>query len=165
MSMVKIRKATLKDLKQITSIYNEAIVKTVATFDTNIKSLQEQKIWFENHGLKNPIIVAEQNKIVVGWTSLSQWSDRCAYSNTAELSLYVKKEYQSKGIGKKLMESVLNEGKKVGLHVVIARITEGNKQSIILHEKFGFEHIGIMKEVGKKFGKNLDVYLMEKIYK
>ena len=163
--MVKIRKATLKDLKQITIIYNEAIANTVATFDTKIKSLQDQKIWFENHGLKNPIIVAEQNKIVVGWASLSQWSDRCAYSNTVELSLYVKKEYQSKGIGKKLMESVLNEGKKVGLHVVIARITEGNKQSIILHEKFGFERIGIMKEVGQKFGKILDVYLMEKIYK
>ena len=163
--MLKIRKATLKDLKEITKIYNEAILKTVATFDTEIKSLKEQKIWFENHGFKNPILVAEQNKLVVGWGSLSQWSDRCAYSDTAEISLYVKEKYQGQGIGKKLMESLIIEGKKVGLHTIIARITQGNKLSIHLHEKFGFEHIGIMKEVGQKFGKRLDVYLMEKIYK
>ena len=163
--MLKIRKAKLTDLKEITKIYNEAILKTVATFDTEIKSLQEQKIWFESHGLKNPIIVAEQNGIIIGWASLSQWSDRCAYSDTAEISLYVKEKYQGRGIGKKLMESIIIEGKKVGLHAIIARITEGNKLSIHLHDKFGFEHIGVMKEVGKKFGKRLDVYLMEKIYK
>jgi phosphinothricin acetyltransferase len=163
--MVKIRRAIIKDLKEITDIYNEAILKTDATFDTEIKSIQEQKIWFKNHGIKNPILIAEQNGSVVGWASLSQWSDRCAYSDTAELSLYVKEEYQGKGFGKKLMESILKEGKKTGLHAIIARITQGNKLSIQLHEKFGFEHIGIMKEVGQKFGKRLDVYLMEKIYK
>jgi len=164
-NMLKIRKATLKDLKEITKIYNEAILNSVATFDTEIKSLQEQKIWFENHGSKNPILVAEQNGLVVGWASLSKWSDRCAYSDTAEISVYVKEKYQGKGIGKKLMQSIIIEGEKVGLHAIIARITQGNKLSIHLHEKFGFEHIGVMKEVGQKFGKRLDVYLMEKIYK
>ena len=164
-NMVKIRKAKLKDLEGITKIYNEAIQKTVATFDTEIKSLQEQKIWVEDHGSKNPIMVAEQNKIIVGWASLSKWSDRCAYSDTAEISLYVTEKYQGKGIGKKLMVSIINEGRKSGLHAIIARITQGNKLSIHLHEKFGFKHVGIMKEVGQKFGKRLDVYLMEKIYK
>src|SRR4030042_5586710 len=120
--MLKIRKAKLKDLNEITKIYNEAILKTVATFDTEIKSLQEQKTWFENHGLKNPIFVAEYNGFVVGWASLSQWSDRCAYSDTAEISLYVKTKYRGKGIGKKLMESILKEGEKVGLHAIIPRI-------------------------------------------
>ena len=165
MNMVKIRKAKLKDLEEITKIYNEAILKTVSTFDTEIKSIQEQKLWFENHGSKNPILVAEKNGFVIGWASLSQWSDRCAYSDTAEISLYVKEKYQGKGIGKKLMESIIIEGKKAGLHAIIARITQGNKLSIYLHELFGFKHIGVMKEVGQKFGKRLDVYLMEKIYK
>lgn len=163
--MLKIRKAKLKDLKQITEIYNEAILKTNATFDTKKKSLKEQKKWFEDHGQKNPILVAEKNGFIVGWASLSKWSDRCAYSETAEISLYVKEKYQGKGIGKNLMEAILKEGKKAGLHAIIARITEGNNLSIHLHEKFGFEHIGVMKEVGKKFGKRLDVYLMEKLYK
>lgn len=96
--MLTIRPANLKDLKDITDIYNEAILKTAATFDTEIKSLKEQKKWFENHGPKNPIIVAEQNGIIVGWASLSKWSDRCAYSDTAEISIYVKEKYQGKGI-------------------------------------------------------------------
>jgi len=164
LDMITVRKATLDDLNDITEIYNEAILKTVATFDMETKSLKEQKIWFKSHGPKNPILVAEQDGFVVGFASLSEWSDRCAYSDTAEVSLYVKEEHQGRGIGKKLMKAIIKEGAKAGLHAVIARITEGNEKSIFLHESVGFESIGIMKEVGYKFGKRLDVYLMEKIY-
>ena len=163
--MLKIRHATLEDLQDITEIYNEAIRKTVATFDTQTKTLEEQKKWFIEHGSKNPIIVAEQNGAIVGWAALSKYSTKCAYSDTAEISLYVKDEYQGKGIGKKLMEKIIEKGRKVGIHAVIARITEGNKISILLHESAGFKHVGIYKEVGYKFGKRLDVYLMEKIYR
>ena len=162
--MLVIRNAMLDDLDSITKIYNDAIINTVATFDTEIKTIEEQIQWFEGHGKKNPILVAEDNGIVIGWAALSKYSTRCAYSNTAEISLYVRKKDQGKGIGKKLMESIIKEGKKAGLHVIIARITDGNKKSIHLHESVGFNHIGIMKEVGNKFGKCLDVYLMQKIY-
>jgi phosphinothricin acetyltransferase len=162
--MLTIRKATTKDLMEITIIYNEAIMKTVATFDTELKTIDEQKKWFERHGPKNPIIVAELNKKVVGWAALSEWSDRCAYSDTAEISFYVLEKHQSKGIGRKLIEAIVKEGEKSGLHTLIARITEGNKISVNLHKSVGFEHIGIMKECGNKFGKRLDVYLMQKIY-
>ncbi len=62
------------------------------------------------------------------------------------------------------MKHIIKKGESINLHVLIARITEGNENSIHLHESFGFEHIGVMKEVGKKFGKILDVYLMQKIY-
>jgi len=163
--LLKTRKATIKDIQDITDIYNEAIEKTNATFDTEIKTLNEQKKWFNNHGSKNPIIVAEQNGTVVGWAALSQYSTKCAYSDFAEISLYVKKEHQRKGIGKKLMKNIVEEGKKAGLHALLARITEENKISIKLHEDVGFTHVGILKEAGYKFGKRLDVTLMEKIYK
>ncbi|UCD13979.1 MAG: N-acetyltransferase [Thermoplasmatales archaeon] len=163
--MLKIRQAKLEDIVAITDIYNEAILKTVATFDTKIKTLDEQKSWFLHHGPKNPILVAEQDDVIVGWASLSEWSDRCAYSDTAELSLYILEKNQGKGIGRKLLEAIIQEGKKAGLHTVIARITEGNETSVHLHESVGFFHIGIMREVGLKFDKRLDVYLMQKIYK
>jgi L-amino acid N-acyltransferase YncA len=163
--MVLLRSATIGDLDAITEIYNEAIIKTVATFDTELKTIEEQKKWFDDHGSKNPILVAEENGVLVGWASLSKWSDRCAYSDTAEISLYVKEEYQGKGIGRRLMEAIIKEGEKNGLHTVIARITEGNESSFHLHRSVGFTHIGIMKEVGRKFGKRLDVHLMQKIYK
>ena len=163
--MLNIRQATINDLDSITEIYNEAITKTEATFDTETKTLEEQRKWFEDHGPKNPILIAELDGLIVGWASLSKYSDRCAYSDTAEISVYVREEDQKKGVGRNLMEAILEEGEKGGLHTVIARITEGNESSVHLHKSMGFEHIGIMKEVGLKFGKRLDVHLMEKIYK
>ncbi len=163
--MLKIRNASIEDLDEITNIYNEAIQKTVATFDTKEKSIDEQKIWFQDHGSKNPMIVAEEDGNILGWAALSKYSTRCAYSDTAEISLYVREKHQGRGIGKKLIEKIIQKGEKAGLHVVLARITEGNEKSIYLHKSVGFEHVGIMKEVGMKFGKRLDVYLMQKLYK
>lgn len=162
--MLIIRPANPEDLDSITQVYNEAVQKTVATFDTEPKTLQEQRAWFEYHGLKHPIFVAELDGVVTGWASLSKWSDRWAYSDTAEISLYVKEEFRGRGMGRKLLEAIVRQGEKVGLHTIIARIAEGNRVSIHLHELLGFEHIGIMREVGRKFGRLLDVYLMQKIY-
>jgi phosphinothricin acetyltransferase len=163
--MMRIRLAGLDDLEGITEIYNDAILKTTATFDTETKTLDEQKQWFEEHDLKYPILVAEKDGlIIVGWVSLSQWSGRCAYSDTAEISVYVREAYRGKGIGKKLVKAALQHGEKAGLHTVIARIADSNVISIHIFETFGFSHIGIMKEVGKKFEKLIDVCLMQKIY-
>lgn len=163
--MVNIRSATLKDLKGITKIYNQMILNTVATFDIEPKTFNEQKKWFTEHGFKNPILVAEIDKEIVGFASLSKYSDRCAYSDTVELSVYVKEEYQGKGIGKKLIKEIVEAGEKTGLHAIISRIVNGNKKSIYLHEIVGFKYIGTLKEVGYKFNRLLDVYLMEKILK
>ena len=162
--MLTIRPAKLEDLNGITQIYNEAVQKTVATFDTEPKTIGEQKVWFENHGPKHPILVAESDGVISGWASLSKWSDRLAYADTGEISLYVTEEFRSRGIGRKLLEAVVAEGERAGLHTIIARIAGGNRVSIHLHESLGFEHIGIMREVGRKFGKLLDVYLMQKVF-
>ena len=163
--MLKIRKALIGDVEGITDIYNEAILKTNATFDTEEKKLEEQISWFKSHGSKNPIIVAEKNGSILGWAALSKYDKKCAYSDTAEISLYVKQEFQGQGIGKKLMNEIINLGKKAGIHSIVARVTAGNNISIDLHKLVGFEIIGIMKEVGYKFDKWLDVYFMQKIYK
>jgi phosphinothricin acetyltransferase len=162
--MILIRCADIKDLKEITNIYNEAIINTVATFDTKPKTIQDQKIWFKLHGKKYPLIVAELDDEIVGWSALSRYSTRCAYSNTSEISIYVKEKFRNQGIGKKLIKAVIEMGNSAGLHVVLARIVDGNSHSIYLHEYVGFEHVGVLKEVGYKFGKILDVYLMQKIY-
>lgn len=162
--MVAIRPAKAEDLDSITKIYNEAVATTVATFDTEPKTVEEQRAWFEGHGAKHPIMVAELDGAVVGWASLSQWSDRRAYCDTAEISLYVKEGFQARGIGRRLLEAVTQRGQDVGLHTVIARIVEGNETSVRLHQAVGFQHIGVMKEVGSKFGRLLDVYLMQKMY-
>jgi L-amino acid N-acyltransferase len=159
--MPTIRKAEIRDLRAITEIYNEAILHTTATFDTATKTIEEQRVWYDKHSAKYPVIVAEEDKRVVGWASLSQWSDRCAYADTAEASVYIKETDQRKGLGRALTEALLKAGKEAKLHTVILRIGEGNTGSIKLAKSFGFKDIGTMKEVGKKFGKLLDVYLMQ----
>lgn len=162
--MLNIRPATSDDLGEITEIYNDAIEKTTATFDTEPKTLEQQESWFASHGAGHPILVAEEGVLIAAWASLSQWSDRCAYSETAEISLYVKEEKRRKGIGKQLMAAIIQAGKEAGLHTIIARITGSNKVSADLCKSFGFQYIGTMREVGKKFGNLLDVHLMQLIY-
>jgi L-amino acid N-acyltransferase len=159
-----IRKAVAADLASITDIYNDAILNTVASFDIEPKSVEKQREWFEAHGPQFPILVAEENGQITGWGSLSQWSDRCAYSATAEASLYVKEAERGKGTGRALITELLMEGQKAGLHTVIARIVEGNAASIHLCESLGFNNIGTMKEVGRKFGRLLDVHMLQKIF-
>ena len=162
--MVTIRQALPDDLESITAIYNETILNTTATFDTEPKSAEEQNTWLAGHNSQYPVLVAEQDGRVVGWASLSKWSDRCAYSGTAEISLYIASGQRGRGVGRKLFEAILLEGQKGKLHTVIARIVEGNLPSIHLCGSAGFIQIGIMKEVGHKFGRLLDVILMQKIY-
>lgn len=163
--MLTIRKAGINDLAAITDIYNEAISNTTATFDTSQKSMEEQTAWFNKHGSRYPVLVAVEDKNIKGWASLSAWSDRYAYADTAEASIYVKAGERGKGVGRRLSEEIIKAGREAGLHTLILRIGSGNDASIRLAESMGFEHIGVMREVGKKFGRLLDVYLMQLIYK
>jgi L-amino acid N-acyltransferase YncA len=162
--MLTIRRATWTDLAQITEIYNDAIEKTTATFDTEPKTAEQQESWFSNHDARHAVLVADEDGLITAWASLSQWSDRCAYSETAEISVYVREEHRRKGIGKQLMASIIQEGKTAGLHTVIARIAGSNKISADLCKSFGFQYVGTMREVGKKFDALLDVHLMQLIY-
>ena len=162
--MLTIRRAVPEDLAAITDIYNQAILNTTATFDTTIKTPEEQKAWFDKHGARYPLLVAQQDNIIVGWASMSAWSDRSAYADTAEISLYIREGHMGKGVGRKLSGAILQAGREGGLHTAIARIAEGNDISIRLAESLGFKHIGVMREAGRKFGKLLDVYLMQIIF-
>jgi len=159
-----IRKMTAADLAAVTEIYNEAILTTTATFDSQPKTLAERTAWFAAHDQKHPLLSAETDQKVVGWASLSEYSPRQAYANTAELSLYVKSDFRNRGIGKQLITKILTAGQDAGLHTILSRIVEGNDNSIHLHEISGFTTVGIMREVGYKFERLLDVRIMQLIY-
>lgn len=162
--MVHIRPATESDQNFVMEIYNEAVRNTTATFDTVERTFDEQLTWFRKHKKNHPIFVAEEKGVVIGWASLSAWSDRCAYDGTVEVSVYIHHEHRGKGVGKKLLEMITLEGKNVNNHSVISRITADNEISIHLHESMGYRHIGVMKEVGFKFGKYIDVCMMQYMY-
>jgi L-amino acid N-acyltransferase YncA len=128
--MLSIRPATANDILRITDIYNDAILNTTATFDTETKTVEERMQWFLNHDEKHPVIVAEIESQVIGFASLSKWSDRCAYDGTAEVSVYIDKNHRGKGVGKRMVEVIALEGERAGLTNLISRITEGNLSSI-----------------------------------
>ena len=142
-------------------IYNEAVEHTTATFDTEKRSIEKQMEWFKKHKINHPIIVADEGGTIKGWASLSPWSDRKAYDGTVEVSVYVHHDQRGKGIGKKLLEIITLEGKRVNNHTIVSRISAGNEISIHIHEQLGYRHIGIMKEAGIKFGRLIDVHLMQ----
>ena len=157
------RKAELSDVDAITEIYNEAILTTTATFDTKPKSIAEQLQWFQSHDKRHPIWVAVLDGKVVGWISLSKWSDRLAYNDTGETSFYVKSKYQGHGIGTTLMQTMIKEAQQLKYHTIIARIASESDVSLHVHDLFGFVQVGILKEVGLKFGRLLDVHILQKM--
>lgn len=159
-----IRPATLEDQPGILAIYNESVLHSTATFDTDERSLEKQLEWFHRHQANHPVIIIEDQGIVAGWASLSPWSDRSAYDKTVEVSVYLDPRYRGKGLGLPLLHAVTEAGRLAGNHSVLSRITSDNLASIRIHEKAGYHVVGTLKEVGFKFGRFLDVVMMQLVY-
>lgn len=162
-SSVAIRRAELADVPAIADIYNEAIQTTTATFDTEPKSVEERASWFRSHDERHPVLVAVVDGEVVGWASLSRWSDRRAYGDTAETSFFVSSQHRGRGIGRRLKAAIIEEARRLKFHTLIARVAEESRESLHLNESFGFVHVGTLKEVGRKFGRLLSVHILQKM--
>jgi L-amino acid N-acyltransferase YncA len=156
-----IRRANVSDLDAISDIYNEAILTTTATFDIEPKSREDRLQWFADHDDRHPILVAELDGQVVGWSCLSRWSQRAAYDDTAETSFYVQEGHRGKGVGRKLKQAIIVEARRLGFHTLIAGVAEGSDASLHLNKSFGFKVVGTFKEVGHKFGKRLGVTYLQ----
>jgi len=149
----------------MTDIYNEAILNTTATFDLEPKTLESRKAWFLQRPARYPIVVYEENGTVLGWASLSLWSDKMGYIDTVENSLYVSPAARGRGVGKLMLDKLITMGRQNGIHLILARIADGNETSLRLHRSCGFESVGILKEAGKKFGRLIDVHLYQLLLK
>jgi L-amino acid N-acyltransferase YncA len=155
-----VRDATVLDLPAIVKVYNYYVETSTATFDEEPQTLEQRLEWFERHGDRYPVLVAELNGVVVGWASISPFSERPAYRLTVESSVYVHFQHIGRGFGTKLMTELIARAKSLGYHCMVARIADGNEDSIRLHEKLGFRRVGTMEEVGYKFGRWLNVAIM-----
>jgi L-amino acid N-acyltransferase len=156
-----LRPAREEDLPEILAIYNHEVVTSTATYDTQPRTALEHHAWFRHHGDAHPVLVAEDAVGVRGWASLSPWSDRAAYGKSAETSVYVAEQARRTGIGRALLQALIDAGRERGHHALLARISADNEASIRLHAQLGFFVAGTLKEVGMKFGRLLDVCIME----
>jgi L-amino acid N-acyltransferase len=157
-----VRPATVGDAEAVRSIYNVEVVDSVVTTDLVPRSLEEQRTWLDARSGAHVVLVAEdETAAVVGFASLSPYRQRPAYSTTVEDSVYVRRDQQGRGIGRLLLAELLAVATAHGFHAVMARIVGGHETSIRLHAGLGFELVGTEREVGRKFGRWLDIVLME----
>lgn len=155
-----IRDAVEADLPGIFAIYDREVLHGTCTSDTQVKSDEERLAWFATAGGRYPVLVAEIEGRIAGWTRLYQWSARCAYDRAAENAVYVHEEFRGRGVGRALLAALIARCPQIGVRVIIARVVEGNPESLGLHERAGFQTIGIMRQIGEKFGRLLDVRLL-----
>jgi phosphinothricin acetyltransferase len=160
--MIKIRHAIESDLNAILDIYNDAILNTTAVYDYEPHTLNMRKHWFETKKEQGfPVFVAEENNEVLGFSSIGPFRVWAAYKYSVENSIYVKDRQRGKGIGKLLMQPLIDAAKELKLHTIIAGIDADNKLSIEFHKQFGFEEVGYFKQVGWKFNRWLDLVFMQ----
>lgn len=155
---MKIRKATIEDAKGICDIYNYYVENTAITFETVAVTETEMKdhiLGFLNNSF--PYYVGEINGKIAGYCYLHNWNNRCAYSSTKEITIYLDKELQGKGLGTILYQHLFKEIYKSSIHSIIAGICIPNESSVRLHEKFGLRQVSHMREIGFKLGQWRDV--------
>jgi L-amino acid N-acyltransferase YncA len=157
-----VRRAVESDVGEITRIYNDAILNTTATFDMEPKTLDDRLDWFRDRTDDYPVIVATVEDKVAGWAEIKPFGTRGAYRYTVENAVYVDPEYQGKGIGSALLGELVEIASDKGFHVILALIVAGNECSVRLHAKLDFEQVGVMREVGRKFDRWLDLLVFEK---
>jgi len=153
----------LQAAEQIRAIYNQEVGESTVTFDLVPRTLEAQQVWLAEHAGVHPAVVAVEGTDVVGFGCLTPYRTRPAYATTVETSVYVRRDRQSRGYGRAIVEELLRLGTVHGFHAVMARIVDGHQQSIALHRSCGFEIVGVEREVGRKYGRWLDVVLMERL--
>lgn len=161
---MRVRQATIDDAEAIAGIYNPEVLESTVTFDLVARSVEEQRAWISDRsGAHAALVAVDDAGRVVGFGALSPFRERPAYATTVEDSVYVHRDHQSRGVGRLLLGELVGLATAHGFHVVMARIVGDHEASIGLHRALGFEQVGHEREVGRKFGKWLDVVVMERL--
>jgi phosphinothricin acetyltransferase len=159
---IPIRTATAADAAAIAAIYNQAVLTSTATFDLEPETTAARRRFLESD-TSRLCLVAEIAGRVAGWSSLSRWSSRGAYERTVEASIYVAAETRRTGLGLALARAALEAAPALDVHAVIAQICAENAAGLALADRLGFTRVGILREVGHKFGRSLDVVVCERL--
>ena len=156
-----IRTATLSDCPAISAIYNHYVLHDTCTYQEEPDTLEEREKWFAAHGPQHPVIVAEEAGQVVGWASLSPYNPRSAYRYTVENSIYLHPDWRRRGIGKLLLQELIDRARVLGYRAIIAGVSAEQVGSLQIHEKFGFIKVGHLNRVGFKHSQWLDVVYLQ----
>ena len=162
---VTIRPATLEDLPGITDIHNHYIAHTHIVFDVEPFRPEQRVAWFHEHsnGKRYRLLVAcDSQGNLLGYTCTGRHRAKDAYDTTVESSVGCRPDAVGRGLGTLLYNSLFAAIADQDIHRIVAGIAQPNPASNALHERLGFQEIGVFTEVGRKFGKYWDVRWMER---
>lgn len=159
---MEVRDAESLDVAGITAIYNDAVEHTTAIWNDVTVDEANRSAWLDDRrAADRPVLVAVDDSGVVGYASYGDWRAWDGYRHTVEHSVYVRKDQRGNGIGRALMDELIDRARRAGVHVMVAGVDGSNVGSIRLHEKLGFRDVGTLHQVGTKFGRWLDLTFLE----
>ena len=160
---LNIRPATARDASQIAAIYAHHVLHGTASFDTEPRSVEATDAKIADCVAQGwPFLVCQSGNSIVGYAYATQFRDRPAYRLACEDSIYVHPDYVGKGVGKILLGALVEAAEAAGFRQMLAVIGGGEPASVALHARLGFEHVGRMRSVGRKFGRWLDSVYMQR---
>ncbi|MCD9199652.1 GNAT family N-acetyltransferase [Aeromicrobium wangtongii] len=157
-----IRDAVPSDAADLLVIHNEAVRDTTAIWDESEVDLADRSAWLEGRlSAGFPVLVAEVEGVVAGYASYGPWRPKSGYRHTVENSLYVRSTHQGRGLASVLIDALIVRAREAQLHRMVAMIESTNTLSIELHARRGFRTVGELTQVGQKFGRWLDLTIMQ----
>jgi L-amino acid N-acyltransferase YncA len=158
-----IRDAVEADLPAIVEIYNATVPTRIVTAELEPTTVEARLPWFREHSSERyPFWVAESEGRVIGWLDFKSFLPRCAYRGTAEISVYVDKEFRHRGVGQRLLEQAIARAPSLGITALVGLIFGHNEPSLKLFQRLGFERWGFFPGVAQLEGVERDLVVMGK---
>jgi phosphinothricin acetyltransferase len=158
-----VRPATEADVAAICRIYNQGIEDRVATLETELRTPAERREWLAARGPRHPVLAATAGGELVGWGSLNRFNPRPAYDHVADLSVYVERGWRGCGVGRRLLEALVETARRLGYHKMVLAAFPSNAAGMALYERLGFTRVGVYREQGLLDGRWVDVVIMERL--
>jgi len=160
---MQIHDATATHAEGIAAIYNHAVEHTTAIWNDQTVDSHDRADWISARQADGfPVLVAvDEEGEVLGYASYGPWRPHDGYRHTVEHSVYVREGGQGRGTGGALLRALLERAERQSIHVMIAGVDAENEPSLRMHERFGFERTGVLRQVGTKFGRWLDLAFLQ----
>ena len=157
-----VRPALPTDAARIADIYNQGIQARTATFETDLRTAEDQERWILEHP-GAPAVVAVSDGEVVGFAHAGEYRARACYRGIGEFSVYVDAQFRSRGVGKSLLRALTAEAQGLGYWKLVSRIFDFNVASRRLCQACGFREVGIYEKHGQLDGRWIDCVIVEKV--
>ena len=160
---MEIRDLNEPDLAGLLAIYNDVIATSTAVFAEDPVTIEDRRSWWQARVAQGyPVLVAEEEGAVLGFATFGDFRSWPGYRYTVEHSVHVRADRRGKGLGTQLIRALFPRAAALGKHMMVAGVDAANTGSIRLHERLGFQRAGLLREVGFKFGRRLDLVFLQR---